>query len=736
MLKHLLFLRFALLAAGIVGALATPGRAQTPAGSERAHFTPGQGFRCAFDSVQQAEFGRQPGAAARYQQFLQNAAQLSADPARLQALPDVTVPVVVHVIHTGGANNISDAQINDAMRILNEDFSKRNADTSNVIAAFQARYANVGFRFRLAKRDPSGNCTSGITRTYSTLTNIGDNQVKSLIVWDQSRYLNIWVCTSANGALAYATSPCWGGPNDGVVVKHDNLGSIGTSLGTSKALRSLTHEVGHYFGLPHTWSTALSGLPGLPAYCATDDGIADTPNTIGSLGGCNLAFSPCTDANGQPILANVQNYMDYSDCAAMFTTGQKTVMRASLQTSCRAQLTTPANLLATGTNDGFTGGPCAPVVAFEPSASKICEGGTITFNDYSYNEQPGDTRTYSWSFPGGSPATSTLRNPLVSYPVGGQYDVTLTVTSTPGGSTTRTRPQLVQVAGANTGLTAPMLESFENAGFPNNFAVPDLRNWASTSTSTAALAAWQRRANTPGGLLSSDGAACVSVRSNLLANNTVTWLTSPNINLGAFSTNSPLVLTFDRAYALRPTPVAETLQVQFSTNCGVTWTAGPTFSSAALNTMDTLRSNGFTPLQATDWKSLQIPLLPSVIGPNFLLRFQLTSQMGNPLYLDKVRIALASITSTATLAEHYGLRLFPNPATAETTVELLMPAPAAVEVRITDLLGREVLAPTSTRLAAGRQAVALPRAAQLAPGLYLVQVLTGEQTLSTKLVVR
>jgi hypothetical protein len=80
--------------------------------------------------------------------------------------------------------------------------------------------------------------------------------------------------------------------------------------------------------------------------------------------------------------------------------------------------------------------------------------------------------------------------------------------------------------------------------------------------------------------------------------------------------------------------------------------------------------------------------------------------------------------------------MFPNPATAETTVELTLPAPAAVQVHLTDVLGREVLAPTSTRLPAGRQTVALPRAAHLAPGLYLVQVHMGGQTLTTKLLVR
>ncbi|MCC2548241.1 hypothetical protein LJY25_17460, partial [Hymenobacter sp. BT175] len=395
MLKPLLLLRRVVLTGGLIIALAAPGRAQAPGSTESA-------LPCGFDSMQQAEFRQQPGAQARYQQFLQEAARLSADPARGQALPDVTVPVVVHVIHTGGSNNISDAQIYDALRILNDDFSKRNADTSTVIPPFQSRIANVGFQFRLAKLDPNGNCTTGITRTYSPLTNVGDNQMKSLIVWPVNKYLNIWVSSAANGyGGGYAFGPCSGAPNPGVVIRNMYFGSIGTSSGSNIASRLLTHEVGHYFGLPHTWGP--NDNSGLPTNCGIDDNIADTPNTIGSQYICNLSFSPCTDASGQPILANVQNYMDYSPCAAMFTNGQRAVMRAGLQLACRAQLTTAANLLATGTNDGYVAPPCAPVVAFEPSSPSICEGGTVTFTDYSYNDAPGAARTYSWSFPGGSP---------------------------------------------------------------------------------------------------------------------------------------------------------------------------------------------------------------------------------------------------------------------------------------------------------------------------------------------
>ena len=239
-------------------------RAQAPA--LRAYPEHRFGPRCAFDSVQEAAWRRNPAARAEYQAFLQQVRETvarDATPAtQARVLPDVTVPVVMHIIHTGGSNNISDAQVLDAMRIINLDFSKTNADTSQIASLFVSRIANVGFRFRLAKLDPSGNCTTGITRTYSTQTNIGDDAVKQLIVWDQSRYLNVWICENANGAGGYSILPCQGGPSDGIVIRNAQFGSIGTSGGNNLSHRSLTHEIGHYFGLPHTWGGSNTPGPG------------------------------------------------------------------------------------------------------------------------------------------------------------------------------------------------------------------------------------------------------------------------------------------------------------------------------------------------------------------------------------------------------------------------------------------------------------------------------------------
>ena len=112
------------------------------------------------------------------------------------------IPVVFHIIHNNGQENISDAQVFDAVRILNEDFNRLNPDRVNVRQEFQSIIADVGIQFRLATKDPEGVCTNGITRTVSELTNDGTEEMKALINWPRNKYLNVWVAASADGAAA------------------------------------------------------------------------------------------------------------------------------------------------------------------------------------------------------------------------------------------------------------------------------------------------------------------------------------------------------------------------------------------------------------------------------------------------------------------------------------------------------------------------------------------------------
>lgn len=212
----------------------------------------------------------------------------------------IIIPVVFHIVHNFGIENISDEQIFDQMRILNEDFRKLNADTSEVIDFFKPIVADSRIEFRLAQRDFAGNCTNGIDRVASIETYIGDDGSK-LNPWPRDRYLNVWVVNSMeNGVAGYAYYPS-AVPNgtialrDGIIIRHNYIGSIGTgSPGTSRAL---THEIGHWLNLQHVW-----GDNNEPTLNCGDDDVLDTPETAG-FDNCSQLNNDYFNCDSQPFAA-------------------------------------------------------------------------------------------------------------------------------------------------------------------------------------------------------------------------------------------------------------------------------------------------------------------------------------------------------------------------------------------------------------------------------------------------
>jgi hypothetical protein len=272
-------------------------------------------------------------------------------------LPSVIrIPVVVHVIHNGdplGSNeNIANGQVLSQITVFNQDF-RRMSGTPGFGAG-----VDTTIEFCLAQVDPNGNPTTGIDRvnrgiaTYNSMNAI--QAAKTATIWDPTKYLNMWTFAFGGGmssTLGYAqfpsgsglagmgTDPCvddLGGGNattDGVVCNYNTWGSraifpAGIYAGTQYDKgRTMTHEVGHVFGLRHTWGDGD---------CTVDDFCADTPNCSGDYyagvdtGGC-IAPTQCG------VTRQIQNYMDYSDdsCMNIFTQNQKDRMLAVLMNSPR-----------------------------------------------------------------------------------------------------------------------------------------------------------------------------------------------------------------------------------------------------------------------------------------------------------------------------------------------------------------------------------------------------------------
>lgn len=238
------------------------------------------------------------------------------------------IPVVVHVVHRTASEKISAVQVKSQIKVLNQDFRAKNPDKLKVPAVWQGFVGDTRIEFELARKDPSGKPTSGITYTPTTEVSFGSNdtvkrkQTGGVNAWPTTRFLNIWVCTLSGGLLGYAQFP--GGPkkSDGVVIRNTAFGATGTAAAPFNKGRTASHEIGHFLNLRHIWGD-VNG-------CTGTDFVTDTPNArLPNTG--KPTFPHITCSNG-PHGDMFMNYMDYVDDAAMmmFTLGQVARMEATL----------------------------------------------------------------------------------------------------------------------------------------------------------------------------------------------------------------------------------------------------------------------------------------------------------------------------------------------------------------------------------------------------------------------
>jgi len=623
-----------------------------------------------------------------------------------------TIPVVFHILHTYGSENISDAQILDAVNILNRDFNKQNADTANIVSAFIGIAANVGVEFKLAKLDPQGLCTNGIDRIYTPLSNIADDDAK-LNVWPRNKYLNIWVARGiASGAAGYSMYPssvanAFGAAVDGIMILHNYVGSIGT--GSASRSRALTHEVGHWINLPHPWGN--SNTPGVASNCNIDDGVSDTPNTVGWTS-CNLNGASC----GSPI-DNVQNFMEYSYCSNMFTNGQKTRMLAALtsNTASRSNLWSSTNINATGVN---TNTVCVPVADFYAESPQVCVNSNIEFFD---NTTLSAATTWSWSFPGGTPATSTIQSPVVQYNTPGTYSVTLNVTNATGNDVV-TKNSYIVVLPTTADITTPNFsESFESLTInaASNWSINNLEGgntWFITGT-----------------------AGYTGTKSMKLNNITTSTIGStdefitPSIDLTQF-VNPRLYYRVAYASITGTANQPNSLQILSSVDCGKTWGARRTYTESTLATV-AAQNAAFTPTNQNQWRQDNINLSLFSSYSNIQFKFKFESGEGNNIYIDDINIAQpTALTALESLKNNF--RIFPNPTENDAFVYFTTESNTSVNIKVIDVLGKEVYTKNMGELNAGNHNLILNKDILNASGVYFVQLMVNDLMLTQKFILK
>ena len=539
-----------------------------------------------------------------------------------------TIPVIMHIVHNGesvgSGENLSTAQVLAQIDVLNEDF-RRIAGTPGYNT--NAVGADTEIEFCPAVFDPQGNALAvpGINRincndygfcSNSYTTNEMDNNVKPATIWNPDDYLNIWSVDLSSGLLGFAQFPesTLGGLStfpdnantDGVVVDYAYFGRGGSAASPYEGGRTCTHEVGHYLGLRHIWGDGG---------CSTDDYCSDTPDSNGSNSGCP-SVSNCGSVD------MVENYMDYTydSCMDIFTLCQRSRMRFVLENSPRR-------------NSLLSSSACAPpeippVANFSADVVEGCPGLTVQFTDGSqYNPT-----AWSWSFPGGTPSTSNIANPVVTYDVLGTYAVTLVATNAYGNNSI-TQSGYINVT--DTGIEAFFTETFEAGDFSTTgwtIENPDGNNTFEIATVSG---------NTPG-----DKAAFVDLYNNEYPGERDAII-SPTIDA---SGRSNLSLYFEHAHRRYSQNEHDSLVVYLSTNGGATF-PHRVFANAENGTGNFatyyITSNFFTPSSTEHW------CLDSSVGtdcsmidlsafdgqPNLRLKFEIYNDYGNNIYIDNIRVS-------------------------------------------------------------------------------------------------
>lgn len=401
-----------------------------------------------------------------YNQAYLNAAN-NVSAANINKTPGVNeISVIFHVVYNPSTpgSNVSNAAIMDVYDDIVEDFQLNNADAANARSAYGFTPADANINFCLATQDPSGNPLTeiGVVRVATTedwydSDNGEENKMKSSAtggsqIWNRNNYLNVWICDISNGAgfgtAGYAYRPAGGWlPNssiDGIVIDY-NIG-MGPNI--------LTHEIGHYLGLDHTW--------GGSGNCTADDGFGDTPQTQGPSfnfsGSCSGFQETCSGTQTM-----YENYMDYSNCTVMFTQNQSDYMLGILQGLRSSLLSSPGcDPTNTPPNSAFNSIPAGPGPVVIPV------NGGVNFVDQSTNAPTGWSWTISgtegvdWSWINATNAAS--QNPQAEFYTVGFYDVTLTASNGFGvDATPAIENSYVQVVAPSTGTACDTLRNYDPA---------------------------------------------------------------------------------------------------------------------------------------------------------------------------------------------------------------------------------------------------------------------------------
>lgn len=693
--------------------------------------------------AQEELFAQNPELKQMYDKRVQDARELSKFNAQYKAqgkasaATEYTIPVVFHILHTGGPENITDAQCIAALNQVNSDLAKLGSDAGTVASPWNNLYIPSDIKLVLARKDPNGNCTSGIVHKYDTRTVWNRSggitpAMYSGITWNPTKYLNIIIVkqiVSAAGqqgiVIGYTLKPgtvAQGSLMDAIVYNYTFLSGLNA--------RSLSHELGHWLGLGHTFGDTNN--PGVvcgntPSNPLSDD-CEDTPDTKGYFSTCptsnsgNSCSMSYTGSIYTPGQANVENIMDYSSCPKNFTAEQTAIMRGVLDNTgpslpgkgWRTNLISAGNLLSTGVNDQ-TG--CAPIADFYSSVYSytVCKGGSLVMRDYSYN---GAISSYQWSADNSAIiATPNASNTSITFPSAGTSSVTLTVSNAQGSSALT---RVVTVIDNQPGMVGPVVEGFENGTLPANWAILNPNNGSTT---------WEVTNQS-----SYEGTYAYYINNYANQANLEDALIMPIMDI---ANNPGTKLTFKYAYARYTASQNDELSIQGSKDCGGTWQDFYTLTAAIMaNGSGGVSTAPFFP-QPDQWKEYDISAHPNwnsyINSSSVMFRFKYKAAgPGNYIYIDAVNLDVPVGINELTRQTRFNLS--PNPSQTAATLNFALNDRSSVSLKVYDVSGR-IVESRSMELPAGEQSLLVNANADYHSGIYIVELSVNGARMSKKLVI-
>jgi hypothetical protein len=346
----------------------------------------------------------------------------------------------------------------------------------------------------------------------------------------------------------------------------------------------------------------------------------------------------------------------------------------------------------------------------------ICEGETVNFSDF--NTYNGIQTQWSWDFTGGTPNTSSLASPTITYNSEGVYSVAYAPGNAAGFTAPVVKNNIITVSSLTANYILPFSEGFENTTTFNDEWIIETENGQEWQTTSSA---------------SYTGSNSLRVYNQLNSAGDITEVITPSYDLSSVINPS---LTYKWAFAKKLSGGNDQFVIYSSTDCGNSWTIRAVKAGSSMTTANATNSV-FIPT-ITDWDSAEVDLSSIASENNVRFKFRFKNNGGNNFYLDDLNIIENLTTNLNTNHPINNLKVFPNPMSENATLSFIIKNNISnLNVCIKDVLGKEATTlVNSMPFSTGKYTLTIDKTKKLSSGLYFIEFNVDNNIQIEKLIIK